>query len=153
MNYDEKLDDLYIDLPEPSKNTGHTLSAIRIGKMLHVTNVLPFSEGRIQYPGRVGVEVKPDNARLAARLAAIMSLAIAKRELNGSLKEIKRVVCVDGYIASGADFKEHAKVLDGASELFVQIFGVNGKHVRTAVGAASLPQNACVELSIIFELN
>lgn len=152
MNYDEKLEELYIDLPEAPANVGNTLATIRVGKLLYVTGVLPFSEGRIQYAGRVGVEIGQGNARLAARMAAVMALAMARKELGGSLKDIKRVVSMEGFVACGAEFRDHTKVLDGASELFVQVFGTNGRHTRTAVGVLSLPQNACVELAVVFEV-
>jgi enamine deaminase RidA (YjgF/YER057c/UK114 family) len=151
MNFDEKIDELFIDLPEPSKDTGAVVQVIRVGKLIHVSGVLPFSEGRIQFPGRVGIEVKLDSARLAARTAAVMVLAILNHELGGSLNKVKRVISVDGFVACGADFIDHPKVLNGASDLFAQIFGPYGKHVRTSVGITSLPRNACVEISCIFE--
>lgn len=152
MSFDDKLEELFIDLPEPPVELGSALGAVSIGKLLHVSGALPFSEGRIQYPGRVGVEVRMDNAKMAARLAAVMSLAVARRELGGSLSKIKRVLRVDGFVACGADFRDHLKVIDGAGEFFVQIMGTNGRHARTVVGASSLPQNACVEIAVTFEL-
>lgn len=152
MDFDEKLDELFIDLPEPPPDLGPTMAATTIGKTLIVGGALPFSEGRIQYPGRVGIEVRLDNARFAARAAAIMALAIARRELGGTLGKIRRIVRVDGFVAASVDLKDHAKVIDGASELFGQVFGVYGKHVRSVVGVASLPQQACVELAVTFEL-
>lgn len=152
MNYDDKLEELFIDLPEPLPDTGSTVNAIQMGKFLCIGGTLPFSEGKIQYPGRVGIELRADNARLAARSAAVMVLAQASRALDGTLNNIRRVVRVDGFVACGADFKDHPKVIDGASELFVQIFGINGRHIRTVAGAPSLPQNACVELSVVFEI-
>lgn len=151
MNIDDKLEELFIDLPELAVDAGHTLAALQVGKLLYVAGALPFSEGRIQFPGRVGVEVRLDNAKMAARMAAICVLAAAKREL-GNLKSIRRVVRLDASVACGVDFKEHAKVVDGASELFTQVFGSNGKHVRSLTGASSLPQNACVEISVVFEI-
>ncbi|MFA5810991.1 MAG: RidA family protein [bacterium] len=152
MNYDDKLEELFIDLPEPAAELGSAVGAVAVGKTLYVGGALPLSEGRIQYPGRAGVEVKTDNAKMAARLAGVMTLAIARQALGGSLNSIRRVIRVDGFVAAGVDFREHAKVVDGAGELFAQIFGANGKHVRNAIGCASLPQNACVELSVMFEV-
>ena len=152
MDFDDKLEELFIDLPEPAADVGPTVSAAVVGKTLHVGGVLPFSEGRIQYPGRVGVEVRLDNAKMAARFAAVMALAVARRELGGTFSKVRRVVRVEGFVACGADFRDHGKVIDGASELFAQVFGPGGKHVRTAVGVASLPQGACVEIAVTFEL-
>lgn len=152
MNYDDKLEELFIDLPEPPTETGSAVAAAQSGKLLYVGGVLPFAEGRIQFPGRVGVEVKLDSAKLAARTAGVLVLAIARKALGGTLNNIRRVVRVDGYVAASGDFRDHGKAIEGAGELFAQIFGLNGKHVRNAIGCASLPQNACIELSVIFEV-
>lgn len=152
MNYDAKLEEIFIDLPIPPQEKGNSVWAVISGKMLYVGGALPLAEGKIQYPGRVGIEVKLDSARLAARTAGVMALAIARQALGGSLNNIRRVVRVDGFVASGADFHDQAKVIDGAGELFAQVFGANGKHVRNAVGCISLPQNSCVELSVMFEV-
>lgn len=152
MDFDEKLHELYIDLPEPPTEPSGQLWALQVGKLLHVAGALPFSEGRIQHPGRAGIDNKLDTARLTARLAAIQALAMANKELGGSLLKIRRIVRVDGYVACGADFRDHGKVIEGASDLFLQVFGPFGKHVRNAVGAISLPGNACVQLAITFEL-
>jgi len=152
MNFDEKLDELFIDLPEPSEDKGNTVQVVRVGKLLYVSGVLPFSEGRIQFPGRVGIEIKLDSARLAARTAAVMTLAIVSHELGGSINKVKRLISMDGYVACGADFIDHSKVLNGAGDLFAQIFGPYGKHVRTSLGITSLPRNACIQLSSIFEI-
>ena len=152
MDFDDKLEELFIDLPEPPPDLGAAVGAATVGKLLHVGGVLPFAEGKVQHQGRAGVEVRLDSAKLAARIAAVMAIAYARRELGGTLAKIRRVVRVEGFVACGADFRDHAKVVDGASELFAQIFGPHGKHVRTAVGVASLPQNACVMLAVTFEL-
>lgn len=152
MDVDERLDKLFIDLPEPAAEVGNTTSAVIVGKQLIVCGALPFSEGRMQFKGRLGIELRLDNARMAARMAAVMCLAIAKRELKGDLNKIKRVVMVSGYVASGLDFKDHQKVVDGASELFAQVFGTSGKHAREVFGVISLPNNACVSLTVTFEL-
>ena len=152
MTFDDKLEELFIDLPEPPADVGNALGAVRIGKMIYVAGALPLASGRIQYPGRVGIEVRIDNARLAARTAGMLALALVRRELGDTLNRVRRVVRVEGYVACGADFADHAKVVDGASEFFVQVFGPFGKHVRTAVGVASLPRNACVAISAVFEV-
>jgi enamine deaminase RidA (YjgF/YER057c/UK114 family) len=152
MDFDDKLDELFIDLPEPSESVGFSVSTIRVGKMLFVGGVLPLAEGRVQSQGKVGVEIRLDNARLAARTAGVMTLAIVAKELGGSLSKIKRVVSLDAQVACAADFGDHLKVIDGASELFNQIFGPFGKHVRTVCGVTSLPKNACVQITTVFEL-
>jgi len=152
IDFDEKLEELFIDLPEPPLLTGGVLHASKTGKLLYVSGILPLSEGKIANKGRVGLEVRLDNAKLSARIAAINTLAVLSKELGGTLNKIKKIINVTGYIASGGDFRQHFKVLDGASELFHQIFGTAGKHSRNAVGCSCLPQDACIELSVIVEL-
>ena len=142
MNYDDKVEELFIDMTEPPPEKGASVRAVKSGKHLFVSGVLPYASGRIMYPGRAGVDVRLDNAKLAARTAAVMALSIARGELGGTLNKIKRIVKLEGYVACGADFADHAKVIDGASELFSQIFGAQGKHVRNVVGVSSLPNNS-----------
>jgi len=152
MDFDAKLDELFIDLPEPGRAASGTAHAIKAGKLLYVAGALPLSEGKIAHKGRAGLEVRLDNAKLAARIAAINALAIISNELGGTLNKVKRLVQVTGYIATGGEFRELFRVLDGATELFSQIFGSAGTHTRDAIGCAALPGDACVELSLIIEL-
>ena len=150
MDFDAKLDELFIDLPEPVQTAASVSHAVQVGKLIYISGVLPYSEGKIAAKGRVGLEVRLDNAKLAARIAAVNALAILSTEL-GTLNKIKRIIELTGYIASGGDFKDHFKVLDGASELLGKIFGPAGRHARNAVGCTCLPQDSCIELSLIVE--
>lgn len=151
MTFDDRLYDLFVDLPEPPTAGTGCANAVRAGKLLFVSGVLPRSEGKMM-KGRVGVEVTVDKAKLAARAALINALGIAVHELGGSLNKVKHMVSMSGSVACGADFKDHTKVLDGASELIKDVFGSSGKHVREAVGVSSLPQGATLSLSIVMEL-
>jgi len=152
MNFDDKIKELFIDLPEPSKDLGNVTSSVQVGKFLHINGILPFAEGKVQNPGHVGINVSLDMARLAARIAAVMTISIASKRLGNSLNSIKRIVEIDGYIACGAEFRDHNKVMDGACELFVQIFGPYGKAARAAVGVQSLPMGACLSLFTVIEI-
>lgn len=152
MTFDEKLEELFIDMTEPPVARGSVVGAVKSGKTLSIVGALPFASGRIQSPGRAGVEVRVDAAKLAARAATVMALSYAWKEFGGTLTKIKRVIKVEALIACGADFRDHAKVADGASELLAQIFGPYGKHARSVAGVTSLPQNACISLSIDFEV-
>ncbi len=151
MDFDERLEDLYVDLPEPAQLVGAGVHAVRTGKLLYVGGVLPRLEGKMM-KGRAGIDVNIDAAKLAARAAAVNALAVIRQELGGTLNKVKRIVQVSILVASGADFKDHYKVIDGASELLGQVFGASGKHARIAAGAVSLPENATVELSMIVEV-
>jgi len=152
MDFDAKIEELFIELQEPPSERGSVTAVTQTGKVLEVAQALPYASGRVHHQGRVGIEVKQDTAKLAARMAAVMALSYAHHHLNGSLSKIKRVVHITGFIACGVDFKDHDRVLDGASDLMGEIFGPAGKHTRTAVGVTSLPQNACLSLSVTFEL-
>jgi enamine deaminase RidA (YjgF/YER057c/UK114 family) len=151
MDFDQRLEELFIDLPEPPQERGKGVNAVRTGKLLYVGGVLPRSEGRMM-AGRAGVEVRLDMATSAARAATMFALAIIKSELGGSLNKVKRIVQVSSLVACGTDFKDHLRVLDGASDLLIQIFGSSGKHTRISAGVMSLPENATVELSMIVEI-
>lgn len=151
MTYDDRLSELYIDLPEPVAALGSYVHAVRVGNLLYVGGVLPRAEGKIM-KGRAGVEIRLDAAKSAARIAAINALAVIAQEFGGTLNKVKRVVQVNGIVACGADFRDHSKVLDGASELINQIFGAAGKHTRIATGAVSLPEGASIELSMVIEV-
>jgi len=152
MTFDDKLDELFIDLPEPSAEIGNTVNFVTSGKLLYVSGVLPYIDGKLQYSGKVGIEVKIDTAKLAAKTAAIAMLGIVNSALGGTINKIKRVVKLEVHIATGVDCLHHEKIADGASELLVQIFGPYGKHVRNAYGVTSLPKNSCVAVSGVFEV-
>jgi len=151
MTFDDRLFELYIDLPEPPASGKATVHAVRTGKLLFVSGVLPRSEGKMM-KGRAGIDTTLDKAKLAARTALVNAFGIIAAELGGSLNKIKRIVKLSGAVACGADFKDQFKVFDGASELLKDVFGIQGKHVREVVGASSLPEGAIVELSLIVEL-
>lgn len=151
MTFDDRLYELFIDLPEPPAIGKTTVHAVKVGKLLFVAGVLPRSEGRMM-TGRAGVDVSLDKAKLAARAALINAFGVIAVELGGSLNKIKRIVKLSGAVACGADFKDQNKVFDSASDLLKDVFGTQGKHVREIIGASSLPEGAVVELSIVLEL-
>jgi enamine deaminase RidA (YjgF/YER057c/UK114 family) len=152
MDFDAKLEEIFIDLPVPPTPAAGTTHAVQTGKLLHISGMLPLAEGKIQSKGRVGLEVTLDNAKFAARIAAVNSLAVIHAECGKTLNKIKRIIEITGFIAAGGEFRDHFKVMDSVAELFTKIFGPAGKHTRNAVGCTTLPQDACVELSLIVEL-
>lgn len=152
MDFDKKLADMFIDLPQPPEPAAGTVHAVQVGKLLYISGVLPLAEGKIQSKGRVGLEVRLDNAKFAARIAGVNALAVIAMECGGTLNKVKRIIEMTGFVAAGGDFRQHFKVLDGATELFNQVFGPAGKHTRNAIGCTTLPKDACIELSLIVEL-
>lgn len=144
-----RLAELGLVLPPPPAPAGAYVPAITLGPAgLAVTaGMLPLVDGALPRKGRVGVEVTPEEARLDARQACLNALAALKAELGG-LDRIARVVRVEGFVASAPDFTGQPGVVNGASELLLEIFGEAGRHTRFAVGAAVLPLDAPVELAL-----
>ena len=151
MGIDERLKELGISLPQVAKPVASYAPAVRSGAHVFVSGQLPTVDGKLKAEGRVGDEITVDEARVCARIAALNGLAAA-RSLLGSLDRIKRIVRVAGYVRSGDAFKDHPKVVNGASELLQEIFGEAGIHARSAIGCSSLPLGAPVEIEMILEI-
>jgi Putative translation initiation inhibitor, yjgF family len=149
---EEKLKELGIELSESPTPLGAYRPAVVSGNLVFVSGQLPLKEGKLVYKGKLGAEVSVEDGMQAARLAAINSLSVLKSEL-GDLNKIKGVIKMTGYVASAAGFDMQAKVLNGASELFYDVFGEMGKHARAAVGVYELPLGAPVEIEIIAEIS
>jgi len=125
--------------------------AARSGSLVFTAGQLPFVEGKLALTGIVGAGVEPDDAKAMARICALNAVAAVKAEI-GELSRVVRVVKVVGFVASTADFGGHPAVVNGASEFLGEVFGDAGIHARSAVGVASLPMNAPVEVEIIVEV-
>lgn len=151
MNPEEELRKLGITLPEPSKPLAAYVAAVRTGNYLFISGQLPIVDGNLLYKGKIPVDVSVDDGYKAAETIAINIIAIIKGEL-GSLDKVKRVVRINGLVQSADDFTQHPAVINGASELFVKVFGDKGKHSRVAMGVNSLPMNTAVEIDAIIEV-
>lgn len=153
MDFDARIDELFLDLPEPPPESGAVVNAVQMGKFVFISGVLPWKNGKMAYKGRLGLELRTDSGKMASHAACMNVLGILQSFLDGSLNKIKRIVQLRGFIASGAEFHDQDKVLDGASQLITDVFGaIAGKHVRTSVGVNSLPNNAAVQLELVVEL-
>jgi enamine deaminase RidA (YjgF/YER057c/UK114 family) len=141
-----------IVLPDLPAAIGSYLPYATSGDLVFVSGQLPWEGGRIAHPGRVGVEVSLEDAVAAARLCALALVAQVRAACAGDLDRVAAVVRLGGFVASAPGFADHAKVMNGASDLMVQIFGDAGRHARAAVGVASLPLNACVEVEGLFRI-
>ncbi|MFQ6135221.1 MAG: RidA family protein [Nitrososphaerales archaeon] len=149
--YEERLRQKGITLPEPPRPIGTYLPAVRSGDILFVSGMIPKIAGQTSPKGKIGRELTSREGYDAARLCALNTLAVAKTEL-GSLDKISRVLKVVGYVASGEAFADQSVVVNGASDLLVDIFGDKGKHARVSVGVAELPGNVPVEIEVTFEV-
>lgn len=147
-----RLKELGIALPVPAPPQGAYVPWVKSGTLLFISGQLPLGPEGLVYVGTVGREINLEDAKRAARLAAINVIAQASSALDGDLDRVKRVVKVTGFVNATPGFTQHPEVVNGASELFAEIFGDSGRHARAAVGASSLPRNSCVEIEAIFEV-
>ncbi len=147
-----RLKELGIDLPNPAPPQGAYVPFVRTGSLLFISGQITAGANGLEYVGTVGREITLEDAQRAARLAAINVIAQASQALDGDLDRVTRVVKVTGFVNAVPGFTQHPEVINGASELFVQVFGEAGRHARAAVGAASLPRNVAVEVEAIFEV-
>ena len=146
-----RLRDLGIELPAPFPPAGEYVNAVRTGDLLILGGHIPFSPPETLVLGKLGADLNVEQGRRAARFAAINALATIRSEL-GTLDAVKRVVLVRGVVNAAPDFVGHTQVVDGASEVFVGVFGLAGRHARLAVGVASLPANLALEIEVTIEV-
>jgi enamine deaminase RidA (YjgF/YER057c/UK114 family) len=148
---EERIEELGIALPDVVTPLAAYVPTVRSGGMVYVSGQVPMVEGKIAYTGRLGTNgLSLEDGAQAARRCAINVLAALKAEL-GELSRVRRIVKVTGFVASEPDFTDQPKVINGASELFVEVFGEAGKHARSAVGMAALPLGVPVEVEAIVE--
>ncbi len=146
MNREERLAELNLALPAPPAPGGNYLSAKRVGSMVYLAGVISSNTSGVM-TGTVGLDRTAADGYTAARACALTQLAVLKREL-GTLEAIAEIVSLNGYVNSIAGFEDSPAVINGASDLLVQLFGDAGKHVRAAVGVSALPRNAIVEIQM-----
>ncbi len=150
MTIEERLKKAGIALPGPPKPVGNYVAAMKAGRFVFVSGQLPMEDGKLTCKGRVGQDVSVEDAAKAARLCALNALGIFQQEF-GNLEQVRRTVKVTGYVRSAPEFTEIAKVVNGASDLLVQVLGNRGKHARVSVGVAELPLGSAVEIEFLFE--
>jgi enamine deaminase RidA (YjgF/YER057c/UK114 family) len=147
-----RLAALGIELPPPPVPIATFLPFRVTGRLVYLAGQTCEREGRVVHAGRVGVEVDEETGRRAARICALNLLAALKAACAGDLDAVVRCVSVRGFVQAPPGFGRVPQIVDGASELFVSIWGEEGRHARTSVGVSTLPQNAAVEVDAVFEL-
>ncbi len=150
MSWSARLAELGIELPSVAAPVAAYVPAVQSGSHVYVSGQLPFVGGSLPATGKVGAEVSPEEAKDHARTCALNALA-AVHSLVG-VDAVVRVVRVGGFVAAAEGFTAIPAVVNGASELFGEVFGDAGKHARAAVGVAELPLGAPVEVEVIFEV-
>ena len=151
MSFDARVQSLGLELPPPPKPVASYIPAVRSGDLLFLSGVLPFENGKLTCTGKVGRELTTEQGSAASRTAVLNALAVVRQEL-GSLDRVRKVVRMVGHVASAEGFVQQPAVINGASDLLVQLFDDAGRHARIAVGVAELPLNAPVELELILEV-
>lgn len=148
---EKRLAELGIVLPEPPEPVANYVNGVRTGNLIFLAGKGPrYPDGR-EITGKLGVDVSIEEGYEGARLTAINQLAVLK-SMIGDLKKVKRVVKVLGMVNSDPSFIEQPKVINGFSDLMVEVFGERGKHARAAVGVATLPRGQAVEIEVIIEV-
>jgi enamine deaminase RidA (YjgF/YER057c/UK114 family) len=151
LNIESKLTELKLWLPDTPKPVAAYIPAKQTGNLVFTAGQLPMVNGELISKGLLGQDVEIDEANKAARICTLNALAAIKGVI-GDLDRIKQIVRVVGYVASVPTFTQQPAVVNGASELLLEIFGENGKHARSAVGMAVLPLNASVEIELTVEI-
>ena len=148
---EERLAALGLALPAVTPPLAAYVPAVRTGAYVYTSGQLPFVDGALQMTGKVGAEVGVAEAAALARICALNALA-AVASVSGGLSAVIRVVKVTGFVASAPGFNSQPQVVNGASELLIEVFGEAGRHARSAVGVAELPLDAPVEVELIAEV-
>ena len=150
---DKRLAELGIVLPAAAKPVANYVPWVRTGNLVFVSGQGAMRDGKIDYQGQLGDSVSLDDGVKSARACAINILAQLREACGGDLDRVKRIVKLVGFVNATADFKDHPKVINGASDLMVEVFGDKGRHARSAVGSPSLPVNLSVEVEAIAEVD
>ena len=152
MNYDDKIKELNIILPEAKAPVGNYVAAKTSGKMLFISGQISIDENGQLIKGKVGKNLNTEDGYNAAKRCALSIVAQVKKACGDDLSKVKSCIKLTGFVNSTEDFTEQPKVINGASDLIVSIFGDNGMHTRAAVSTNSLPLGVSVEVDAIFEL-
>lgn len=141
-----------IILPATTAPAANYVPARRLGNQIYISGQVPSANGKDLFNGKLGSDFTVEEGQAAARLCAINILAQLKQALDGDLDRVVGVIRLGGFVNAEPDFQDHPKVINGASDLMVAVFGEAGRHARAAVGCYSLPRNVPVEVDAIFEV-
>jgi enamine deaminase RidA (YjgF/YER057c/UK114 family) len=149
---DKRLDELGITLPPPGAPGGNYVPFVVVGDLAFMAGQVAREAGKMKYTGKLGKDLSIEDGQQAARLCAVNLLAQLKVACGGDLDRVERCVRLGGFVNSPLDFYDHPKVVNGASDLMVEVFGERGQHARTAVGVSALPMDSAVEVEAVFQL-
>ena len=149
----DRLKELGIELPEAAAPVANYLGYVQTGNLVFTAGQVPIKDGKFVYQGVAGKDVSVEDATAAARLCAINLISQVKAACGGDLDRVVRCVKLVGFVNGAPEFESAPAIINGASDLMVEVFGDKGKHARSAVGAGSLPFNVTVEVEGIFEID
>ncbi len=149
---DARLAELGIVLPEAPAPVANYVPYVVHGSLIFVSGQIPFVDGELSFVGKVGDDVSLEDAHMAARVCALNVLAHVRAACDGDLDRMNRCIRLGGFVNGADDFKQHPQVMNGASDLIVEVFGDKGRHARFAVGAGNLPGGVAVEVEGVFEI-
>ena len=149
---EKKLADLGITLPPPGAPGGNYVPFVVVGDLAFMAGQVAREAGQMKYTGKVGRDLSIEQGQQAARLCAVNLLAQLKAACGGDLDRVERCVRLGGFVNSPPDFFDHPKVVNGASDLMVEVMGERGQHARTAVCVSALPLDSAVEVEAVFQL-
>ena len=153
MNFEDKIKELQIELPEAKAPVGSYVATKIVGNLLYVSGQISINLKGELIKGKVGKDLTTDEAYKAAERCGLSIVAQVKKACDGDLANVKSCIKLTGFVNSTEDFTEQPKVINGASDLIASIFGNAGMHTRAAVSTSSLPLGVSVEVDAIFELN
>jgi enamine deaminase RidA (YjgF/YER057c/UK114 family) len=148
---EDRLRDLHLSLPEPPHPIGSYLPAVQAGDLLFLSGTTCYTDNGLLHRGRVGSDLTLEQGQAAARQTALNLMAILRASL-GDLRRVVRLVKLNGYVNSAPDFDQQPAVINGASDLLVEIFGEQGRHARAAIGVSDLPGHIHVEIELIVQV-
>ncbi len=147
-----RLKSIGLSLPAAAAPAASYIPTVRTGNLLYVSGQVPMKDGKAEFIGKLGHDLSVEQGQQAARLCAINILAQVAAALDGDLDRVVRCVRLGGFVNAVPDFTGQPQVVNGASDLIVEVFGDAGKHARTAIGVGSLPRGVAVEVDAIFEV-
>ena len=153
MNFEDKIKEMKIELPEAKPPVGNYVATKIVGNLLYVSGQVSIGSNGELIKGKVGKDLTTDEAYKAAERCGISIISQVKKACEGDLSKVKSCIKLTGFVNSTDDYTEQPKVINGASDLIVSIFGEVGMHTRAAVSTNSLPLGVSVEVDAIFELN
>ncbi len=153
QNIEDRLEELGISLPETSWPVANYVPFVVTGNLVFISGQVPMAGSSMLLTGKVGAEVSQDQAHSAARICGLQILAHLKAACDGDLGRVKRIVRIGGFVNCVEGFGGQPEIINGASDLMVEVFGDAGKHARAAVGVNALPRDVPVEVDAIAEIS